>query len=557
MSFGKAPLKEQMIAKRIDTKAATPRVARLVKYVVAAQGGLDPRSWTRTADYVLNSGTSSRGEKIGGVRVTNCHTDDPAAAATLIECTQAANTRSKTDKTYHLVFSFPPDEEPTLEILHKIEDELVASIGYSDHQRISAVHIDCDHLHVHVAINKVHPKGFQNIEPYFDKKKLMESCERLEIEHGLTRTNHGLHGETPKAKVKERQATAEVHSGVDTLIGFVTREVAPSIHKAVTWKELHAILAEHGLQIKPHGAGLVIGSGDTWAKASQCDRSFSMKGLTDRLGPFEISQKPKKSYELRPQQRHPSSAVLFDQYQRQRAKHTAVRTYGMEQVKYESDLLEANLQRWKLAQRLIVKAGAKGAKRRAMLKIITIQTNANRKKNWVALEAKRKQIFAETSMPSWAQWLARQAETGNTDALAVLRSRTENIGKRGDTITASKDEHVILNALKPKAAGNGILSYSAHDGGLVIDRKTHVQSFRTTEGSTLLSLELAAKRYKGQALIVEGQVDFQKEVARLAGLYKLDVRFADPALEQTRKSAQAKPDKSKSRSKTIDNEAEL
>ena len=94
-----------MIAKRIDTKAASPRIARLVRYVVAAQGGIDPRSWSRTADYVLNSGTSSRGEKVGGVRVTHCHTDDPAAATALIECTQAANTRSHTDKTYHLVFS--------------------------------------------------------------------------------------------------------------------------------------------------------------------------------------------------------------------------------------------------------------------------------------------------------------------------------------------------------------------------------------------------------------------------------------------------------------------
>ena len=205
-----------MIAKRIDTKAASPRIARLVRYVVAAQGGIDPRSWSRTADYVLNSGTSNRGEKVGGVRVTNCHTDDPAAATALIECTQAANTRSKTDKTYHLVFSFPPGEEPELSVLHAIEDELCRSIGYADHQRISAVHVDCDHLHVHVAINKVHPKGYQNIEPYFDKKKLMETCERLELEYGLQRTNHGLHGEKPKARIRDKQAAAEAHSGVET-----------------------------------------------------------------------------------------------------------------------------------------------------------------------------------------------------------------------------------------------------------------------------------------------------------------------------------------------------
>src|SRR5687768_18372381 len=128
-----------MIAKRITSKAAKPRMARLVRYVVAAEGGIDPRSWERTADYVLCSKTNNRGEKVGGVRVTNCHTDDPAAATTLIEATQAANTRSKTDKTYHLVFSFPPGEEPDLKTLHKIEDELVAAIGYAD--QIGRAHV--------------------------------------------------------------------------------------------------------------------------------------------------------------------------------------------------------------------------------------------------------------------------------------------------------------------------------------------------------------------------------------------------------------------------------
>src|SRR5688500_6073723 len=260
-----------MIAKRITSKAATSRVARLVRYVVAAQGGIDPRSWSRTADYMLASGISSRGEKVGGVRVTNCGTDDPAVATTLIEATQAMNTRSKTDKTYHLVFSFPPGEEPSIETLRKIEDELVVSIGYAEHQRISAVHIDTDHLHVHVAINKVHPKGFQNIEPFYDKLKLMETCERLELEHGLTRTNHGLTGERKREKESRKQvhignereshdgtgsnkireiktdtigtpsgvapqsnraADLEAHSGMESLQGFVSRNLAPRFKQA-------------------------------------------------------------------------------------------------------------------------------------------------------------------------------------------------------------------------------------------------------------------------------------------------------------------------------------
>ncbi|MEP6606462.1 MAG: TraI/MobA(P) family conjugative relaxase [Nitrosospira sp.] len=605
-----------MIAKRIDTKAKTSHFARLAKYVTAAQGGIDPRSWTRTATYVLDSGISSRGEKVGGVRVSNCNTSDPAAATTLIECTQSANTRSRTDKTYHLIFSFPPGEEPDLKTLNAIEDRLVASIGYADHQRISAVHIDTDHLHVHVAINKVHPTGYQNIEPYYDKMKLMETCERLELEYGLTRTNHGLTGEIKRERHREirlgpepqhdlpthdllrkshilalaerdkgrnnhgmpklpggdvayierrysellpgdarnrvlkqrtkhadglrwardgagrtgtginsKASQGEAHSGIESLAGFVGREIAPSLKNAADWQQAHAILAEHGLQIKPRGAGLVIGSDNVWVRASQCDRGLSIKSLTDRLGEFQsAAQIPEKSFVPTPKHSHPSSAVLFDQYQRQREKHKLVREYGLEQVKYEGKVLEANLQTWANAQRRLVKLADKGMTRRALLKIVKLQTDATRKRNWQSLEPKRKKVLAETAFPTWVAWLAQQSGNGNHDALAVLRSRETNRERQGDTITAENAEHVIVQAFKPVADLNGSLTYRTPDGGFVIDRKTHVQSLRTTSGAALLALELASKRFKGQSLIIEGTAEFKREVTRLAAVHKIELQ---------------------------------
>lgn len=583
-----------MIAKRIDTKSANPRIARLVKYVVAAQGGLDPRSWSRTADYMLNSGTSNRGEKVGGVRVTNCHTDDPAAATALIECTQAANTRSKSDKTYHLVFAFPPGEEPDLKTLHKIEDELVASIGYTDHQRISAVHIDTDHLHVHVAINKVHPKGFQNIEPYYDKKKLMETCERLELEYGLTRTNHGLTGERKREKgnskrlpdinrvrddlrskgsgeirsnerngslnekttgAKNRAADLEAHSGIESLQGFVTRELGGKLKEAKKWKDAHGILAEHGLEIKLRGAGMVIGSGEVWIKASTCDRELSFKALTDKLGPFEKgskqTKKTTKAYEPKPKQQHPSSAALYDQYQNVRLQRQAVREKVIKQIRYESDMAEYNLKKWRVAQRLIIKAGIKGPSRRAMFKVVTLQTALKRNANRKAINKRRAEAMATIRMPSWPQWLAEQTECGNTDALALLRSREEREKMQGDYLTAENTSNAYtVPRLEPKADKNGALTYKCADGGIVIDRKNYVQSFKTTAGAAQLALELAAQRFKGQTLIVEGSEEFKNEVAKLAKLHVIDVRFVIPEKERIRKGAMPMVSNKRQQSKT-------
>lgn len=621
-----------MIAKRITSSAEKPRMARLVKYMVAAEGQLDPRSWTRTADYMLASGISTRGEKVGGVRVTNCNTDDPAAATTLIEATQAANTRSNTDKTYHMVFSFPPGEEPPLETLHKIEDELVASIGFADHQRISAVHIDTDHYHVHVAINKVHPTGYQNIEPYYDKKKLMETCERLEIEYGLQRTNHGLTGERSHAKLtgirlepqrqydsrerkyfhqshllstayknerennhgmpelpggnvariergysellpgdarnnllsqgkehpdglrragpsvngngtrlNDKAAQAEAHSGVDTLTGFVSRELAHDLDVATSWKEIHETLAKHGLEIKPRGAGLVIGNGKLWVRASQCDRALSMKSLTDRLGPYQRAARHSvPPYQPKPRQNHPSSTALFEQYQRDQLAYRTARDNGMKQITYESQLLEYQLKRWYVAQRLILKLSKRSPARSAMTKIINLQTRLNRQNNWKTITAKRKKLYVDTVIPCWAVWLSDKANSGDAEALAVLRSRQDREQTQGDYLTATNPEetkHIVFPKLRPDTARKGNVTYNTNDGGVVIDRKESVQSFKTTAGAAQLSMELAATRFKGQALIVEGSEQFKRDVAVYAGAYRTDVRFSDPEMEKLRKAA--------------------
>ncbi|MDD3550653.1 MAG: relaxase/mobilization nuclease domain-containing protein [Methanothrix soehngenii] len=633
-----------MIAKRVPRRAGTSSPARLVRYMVAAQGGIEPESWKRTADYILDSkGTTTQGEKVASYRVTNCGTDDPAQATTIIEATQAANTRSKADKTYHLVYSFPPGERPPLDVLHAIEDELCAVIGYADHQRISAVHIDTDHLHVHVAINKVHPTGLQNVEPFFDKQRLMEACERLEIKHGLQRTNHGLTegkaydrpdriqlgperqhdsrfreflrqsyhlalAERPEAEtynglrnlsgsgvahgpgrysellprhardrmeqgrtqqpdsvrrarngagrdgagIDGKAADMEAHAGVDSLIGYAAREVAPAMRRATSWQELHAALAEHGLQIKPRGAGLVIGDAGLglWCKASEAGRDLSMKALTDRLGPFErdksrAAKEARRRYEPRPRQPHPSSAALFAEYQRQRQAAIAGRKQGFASLKTERAREAERIRQWAATQRLIIKAGPRGPVRKALYANVQAQADAARRELAANMDAKRKALIGGAGLPNWNEWLMQRAEAGDVDALAVLRSRAEREERmRGDLLTAERAERAkaaIMESLKPQARKDGTMAYRTADGGLVLDRATHVQAQHATAGAALVALSLAAERFEGQALDVRGTEQFRRDVAQLAAMHKIRVTFADPAMEALRQAAMPAP----------------
>jgi len=47
-----------------------------------------------------------------------------------------------------------------------------AALGFGEHQRVSAVHQNTDHWHLHVAINKVHPTTLRNVTPIRDHYRL-------------------------------------------------------------------------------------------------------------------------------------------------------------------------------------------------------------------------------------------------------------------------------------------------------------------------------------------------------------------------------------------------
>ena len=65
-------------------------------------------------------------------------------------------------------------------------------IGLGGHQRLSATHLDTGHLHLHVAINKIHPESFRCVEPYYDKSAaLMQACVELEAKNMVDPEAHG------------------------------------------------------------------------------------------------------------------------------------------------------------------------------------------------------------------------------------------------------------------------------------------------------------------------------------------------------------------------------
>lgn len=668
-----------MIAKRIPRDKATSDFARLGRYVVDARGQIDPSTWSRTADYILD--TAQGGAKVGGVRVSNCGSDDPAFATVEILATQARNTRSKSDKSYHLVVSFPAGERPPLAVLNQIEDSLVAAIGFADHQRISAVHTDTDHLHIHVAINKVHPQTLRNIEPYFDHRRLMETCERLEVIHGLQRTNHGLRlngqalddepthdqqrdydqyrspahdarvksalrqsyhsalaeepeaesldlvrdlscldvvhearstgvllPDSPHADLDQDQAASpdvlrrirdgdrghagqasrgmnsvraegragdlEAHDGRESLQGWIKRQVGDALTRAGSWADLHGVLAQHGLRITPRGAGLVIGTmdGREHVKASQIDRALSLDALKVRLGPYQppasnvVDIAAAKHYRQTPRHNHADTASLFVAFQR--ARNQALQDRAAERVRLarEQDASRAQLQSYYARKRAAIKLGAAGLRstrqshhertglksaRPSVLPPPPLPSNAKARYSALAAEraadlrsqqqraaAQRAELAQRNPLPVWQAWLAQRAADGDAAALAVLRSRERKkadfVGAWIKALDATTARQLVFEELKPRVDKSGTVVYRVADGGLVKDTAHGIRVQTSTDPAAFLGLVLAAEKYAGQALIVDGSAGFRRQVASLAGAKGLQVQFMDPELETIR-----------------------
>jgi len=221
--------------------------------------------------------TSARGrvERVGSVRLSHCVSADVASALLEVENVQRRNARAR-HNTYHLMLSFR--EQPPKDVLEAVERRACEALGFADHQRVSVVHHDTDHLHVHVAINRVHPTAHKVHWPSYSKLVLDRLCVELERDYRLVPDRH---------RTRDRAAVLEATAA---LRGSLQPERAEGFRRVRSWAELHELAAASGLEVQLRGNGLVfVGQGRATVKTSSVSRDLSKTALERRLGPFQPS----------------------------------------------------------------------------------------------------------------------------------------------------------------------------------------------------------------------------------------------------------------------------
>ncbi len=513
-----------MIAKHVAMKSVRKSdFAGLVKYLIDEQ---------------------QKRERVTGVSITNCHADRPDAAILEVLNTQAQNRRAESDKTYHLIVSFRAGEQPDAATLQAIERRICEGLGYGEHQRVSTVHHDTDNLHLHIAINKIHPTRYTIHEPYRDHKTLGELCEKLEGEYGLQRDNH----QAEKRGAENRADDIERHAGIESLLGWIRRECLERIQGAQSWAELHQVLRDNGLEIRERGNGLVIAdAAGTMVKASSVARELSRAQLEARLGRFEPSperlanqaDQPTRQYQPRPFRTRADTVELYARYRAEQQGHGAACTVEWTQARdCKTRLIEAAKRSGRLKRAAIKLMGGPALSRKALYTLTSRTLRDEIDQINQQYRKERQAIHDKYRRQAWADWLRRQATEGDSEALAALRAREAALGGlQGNTVTGNGGQRngPGVEAQQDGVTKKGTLIYRVGASAIRDDGDKLQVSRGATQDGLAAALRMAMARY-GNRITVKGSAEFKESIAHAAATAKLPITFDDAALEQRRQT---------------------
>jgi hypothetical protein len=512
-----------VIAKHVSMKSVRKGgFASLVEYIVDAQ---------------------RKQERVGAVFVSNCRADQPEVALTEILNTQMQNVRARSDKTYHLIVSFRPGEQLDDTTLRQIEARLCEALGFGEHQRISAVHRDTDNLHMHVAINKIHPTRYTMREPFNDFWVLAQACEHLERDFGLEPDNH----KAARSASENRAADMEQHAGIESLIGWIQRECAEQMRQAGSWTALHFLMRENGLRLHERGNGLVVSADDgTSAKASSVGREFSKARLETRLGSFvpaqepDHTERPTRTYEAKPLRSRMDTTGLYAAYQEAQQHAAASRVSESAQASARKQRQIDAAKRSARLKRAVIKMSGIGRPSKKLMYGI-VSKNLLRELDGIVTRyrSERRQIGEKYRRQTWADWLQAKAAAGNVEALAALRARPGNLAPRRDTLAgavagAGKDMPRPTFAGEDSVTKQGTVIYrfgatTVRDDGKAL----HVAGHADAAG--LQAAVRMAQRLYGDRIHVNGSDAFKEAVVQAAVAGKMTINFDNATLEQRRK----------------------
>ncbi|BAF73380.1 TraI/MobA(P) family conjugative relaxase [Sulfurovum sp. NBC37-1] len=523
----------------------------IVKKIAAKKG---TGSFGGLANYILDK--SNDGAKAEEITFSNCPYDNTEQNIAFIQSMQSLNQRTTRDKTLHLVVSFPEAEKPSYEQLQDIENVLLKSIGMAEHPRLSVTHTNTANYHLHIAVSRIDPITLNRSDPHRDIPKLHQKAEELEEKHRLKKDNHTPNyllekaGIVFKPKQHSKPKDIAIHSGVDSLLTWIKEEALDNIKEILkdpksSLEDLHQVLADHNLELKPRGNGIVIAdkTRKLFVKASDVHRDLSKGKLEKRYGEFKTSKittTPKKKFG-RPVNEY------WKRYQELSTQKRSTKTEELRLEKLARTMIREQLKKKYEARINKIKADPlinKRHKAQAQKKV-----HEQRKAELTALNEtfskKRKEIYSSTKQTSYKEYLMELALSGDEGALKELRKQKQEIKPDDKVLMHPKKEvsHSIFKSFISKVTKQGNAVYQVGKNSTVTDKGDHLKlSLESKSDEAMLqSLKMAVAKY-GNTLDIQGNLEFKKRVLMATQKYDLKVNFADPQMQKIKTETQTRAD---------------
>ena len=248
------------------------------------------RGFKGLMSYLLTGASGKRPERVAWTSGRNLFTADTDLIPSIMHAAAAQSDATK--PVYHLTISLYPSESLERQALERVVDRTLADLGLGDHQAFLVAHNDTGHQHVHVMINRVHPRTARAWRGGHDYARIEKSLRHQERELGL-REVKGRHFSLEGRSRHEGAGRSggdrrfSERTGSSSFGEHVRVASRRDMLEAESWEQLHGRLAEVGLRLKKRGRGLVLSDGEHMVKASFLDRKASLAGLEKRLGPYE------------------------------------------------------------------------------------------------------------------------------------------------------------------------------------------------------------------------------------------------------------------------------
>ncbi|MFM2625752.1 TraI/MobA(P) family conjugative relaxase [Vibrio owensii] len=464
--------------------------------------------------------TEHNGEKVDYSKISNCYSVDVDMATFEMDLIQRQNTRTKLDKTMHLVVSFPEGEIPTREQMDDIEQTLAESVGLGHHHRISVAHSNTENYHLHMAISRIDPETHKMVNPYNYFKEAAKARDELEIKHGLQVDYRREYREPSDYSMDHHSGRQSLHSWCQENIKDTLEE---TLKQASSWQDVHCVFEQVGLTLKKSGRGLVVYNqdNDTAIKATSLSRNLSLNRLEKTLGQFNPGQAPSAAPKTRAAiTQEKKKDPLFAQYEVFKQERQEQKQAALDSLRdtVSKQRLLAKIENQEKRQK--VKSGFASPKQKfESYKRLGAANKLHLAVITKSYAAERKRVYAEYGNLNFQQYLCLEAAKGNEEALSRLRSKAQlsiqhqGLSGEGDKRLTQFDSVTVDK--------RGVLAYQVGEH-TILDNGKQLTSKNNSLVADKQLLEMAVAKY-GSNLKLQGSDEFQARIRDAAIALNMDV----------------------------------